>query len=187
MSDAAEDHLCGSCIDDPPPFARARAALKFEGSTRELVHQFKYGRRVLLRKPLAMIALTHFSDFPEKFRPDLIIPVPLHLKRLKERGFNQAILLGEVFSRRWSIPLARNSLQRIRWTEPQVNLGAAEREVNVKGAFAVSDIAAVNGRSILLIDDVYTTGSTVKECSRVLNKAGAAEVSVITIARGNSL
>jgi len=112
------------------------------------------------------------------------VPVPLHLKRLRQRGFNQAILLGEIFAKKWGTPLSRNNLQRIRWTEPQVNLGAHERAVNVKGAFAVDSVKELSGKRILLVDDVYTTGSTVKECCRVLLKAGAAEVAVLTVARG---
>ncbi|NVN98164.1 MAG: ComF family protein, partial [Geobacteraceae bacterium] len=155
-----------------------------DGNTRELVHQFKYSRRVLLRKPLALLATAHLQGFAEEFSPDLIIPVPLHLKRLKERGFNQAVLLGEIFAKRWGVQLSRNNLQRIRWTEPQVNLGAAERAANVKGAFALIDGAEIHNRRIFLVDDVYTTGSTAKECSRVLKKAGSAEIAVITVARG---
>jgi ComF family protein len=180
------DHLCGPCITDPAPFSSARAALLFEGSTRELIHQFKYGKRVLLRRPLGLLAAAYLDDCAGKFRADLIVPVPLHGKRLRQRGFNQAILLGEIFSQRWGVPLSRNNLRRIRWTEPQVNLGAAERAANVKGAFAVNDAKEIAGRKIFLVDDVYTTGSTVKECCRVLLKGGAAEIAVLTVARGTS-
>lgn len=183
---AGADHLCGACITTPPPFSSARAALLFEGSSRELIHQFKYGKRVLLRRPLGLLAAAHLDDFARDFKAELIVPVPLHSKRLRQRGFNQAILLGEIFSQRWGVPLSRNNLRRIRWTEPQVNLGAAERAANVKGAFAVSRAEEIAGLRILLVDDVYTTGSTVKECCRVLRKGGAAEVAVVTIARGIS-
>jgi len=109
--------------------------------------------------------------------------VPLHVKRLRERGFNQAVLLGEILARKWHVPLARKNLIRIRWTEPQVNLTASERKHNVRGAFAVEDTAAVRNRRIILLDDVYTTGSTVAECARTLKKEGAAAVFVVTIAR----
>lgn len=183
-SPIGSNHLCGGCITDPPPFSTARAALMFTGNTRELVHQFKYNRRVLLRTPLALLTAAHLEDFAKAYRPDIIIPVPLHLKRLKERGFNQAILLGEIFARRWGPPLSRNNLKRIRWTEPQVNLGATERAANVKGAFAVTNGIEIAGKRIFLVDDVYTTGSTAKECSQVLKRAGAEDVVVITVARG---
>ena len=93
-------------------------------------------------------------------------------------------MLGEIFSQKWQVPLSRNNLRRIRWTEPQVNLGAAERSANVKGAFALNNAKEIAGRKIFLVDDVFTTGSTVKECCRVLLKGGAAEVAVLTVARG---
>jgi len=178
------DHRCGPCITAPPPFSSARAALLFEGNTRELVHQFKYSKRTLLRRPLGLLAAAYLDDFAREFAADLIIPVPLHVKRLRQRGFNQALLLGEIFSQKWGVPLSRNNLRRIRWTEPQVNLGAGERAANVKGAFALNDTEEVAGRKIFLVDDVYTTGSTVKECCRVLLKGGAAEIAVLTVARG---
>lgn len=184
-ADIGDDHLCGACITDPPPFSAARAALLFEGSARELIHQFKYSKKVLLRRPLGFLASSYLDDFAREFGADLILPVPLHVKRLKERGFNQAILLGEIFSQRWGVTLSRNNLKRIRWTEPQVNLGAAERAKNVKGAFAVCDAEEIAGKRIFLIDDVYTTGSTAKECSHVLIKAEAADVVVLTVARSH--
>jgi len=186
VSPIGTDHRCGPCITAPPPFAAARAALLFEGSTRDLIHQFKYGKRTLLRQPLGLLAAAYLDDFAREFGADLIVPVPLHVKRLRQRGFNQALLLGEIFSRKWRVPLARNNLRRIRWTEPQVNLGAGERSANVKGAFALSNAGEIAGRKIFLVDDVYTTGSTVKECCRVLRTGGAAEVAVLTVARGGA-
>ncbi len=180
------DHLCGLCSADPPPFSTARAPLLFQDTTRELIHQFKYGKRVMLRKPLGLLAAAYLDNFAGEFGADLILPVPLHVKRLRQRGFNQAILLGEIFSKRWGVALSRNNLRRTRWTEPQVNLGAAERAANVKGAFAITATTEIAGKKIFLVDDVYTTGSTAKECCRILMKAGAAEVAVLTIARSAS-
>ncbi len=181
---AGTDHLCSHCIIEPPPFSAARSALLFESSTKEMIHQFKYSKKVILRRPLGLLAASHLADFSERFKADLILPVPLHVKRLRERGFNQAVLIGEILSKKWGITLSRNNLRRTRWTEPQVNLGAAERAANVKGAFAVSSGEEISGKRIFLVDDVYTTGSTAKECSRILMKAGAAEVAVLTVARG---
>ena len=111
---------------------------------------------------------------------ELIVPVPLHPKRLKHRGFNQALLLAQAFPQ---AALAREAVVRTRHTPPQVGLNPKERRVNVKGAFAVPDPALVKGKSVLLIDDLFTTGSTVKECARVLLKAGARQVEVLTVAR----
>ena len=111
---------------------------------------------------------------------DLLLPVPLHPRRLKARGFNQALLLAQGFPDR---PTGLEVLKRLRHTVPQVGLNPKERRDNVKGAFGVSQPAAVKGRKILLIDDLYTTGSTVRECARVLRRAGAARVEVLTVAR----
>ncbi len=141
----------------------------------------------MLRRPLGLLAAPCLDTFVHGFGADIMIPVPLHKKRLRQRGFNQAILLGEIFSKRWRVPLLRNNLQRTRWTEPQVNLAATARAENVKGAFALSDAAALAGKRVLLIDDVYTTGSTVKECARVLGKGGVTAVAVLTIARAVDL
>ncbi len=177
------DHLCGDCTLSPPPFVAARSALRYEKSTRELIHSFKYGYKVMLRRPLGLLAAPHLDHFVAGFGADLILPVPLHVKRLRQRGFNQALLVAEIFSRRWGIPLSRTDLRRTRWTEPQVTLSAAERAENVRGAFSLAKPAELAGKRVLLVDDVYTTGSTVKECSRVLREGGAV-TAVLTLARG---
>lgn len=113
----------------------------------------------------------------------MVLPVPLHPKRLKEREFNQSLLLAKEISRTLKIPLIPDNLQRIRWTRPQIELKGEERLTNVKGAFKLKAPKAVEGKFFLLIDDVYTTGATVRECSKVLKKAGAEKVYVFTLAR----
>ncbi|GFE60237.1 ComF family protein [Geobacter sp. AOG2] len=180
---AGDDHVCGACLQSKPDFGAARSALIYEGHCRELVHAFKYRYKTHLRRPLALLAAGSLRDFVAACAPELMVPVPLHIRRLRERGFNQAVLLGEIWAREWKLPLERGAMRRIRWTEPQINLTAAERRDNVKGAFDVRDADAVKGRRVLLVDDVYTTGSTVRECARVLKAAGAREVSVVTVAR----
>jgi ComF family protein len=182
-TELGEDHLCGRCIDSPPPFTAARAAAIFDGPVRELIHRLKYNRRVQHRLPLARLAVRRLTSFIAESGADLVIPVPLHVKRLRQRGFNQAVLLGEIAAREWELPLMRRNLRRIRWTEPQINLSLAERLANVRGAFSVSEPLLIRDKRIILVDDVYTTGSTVSECSRVLTAAGASEVFVVTIAR----
>ncbi|RNC71868.1 MAG: ComF family protein [Desulfuromonadales bacterium] len=177
------DHRCGDCILSPPPFDGARGALLFTGPVQELVHRLKYGRRVHLRRPLALLAQRHLAPFVVAAAPDLIVPVPLHRSRLRQRGFNQAILIGEVLAKRWGVPLLRTAMVRVRPTATQVALSAEERRANVRGAFAVADPALVAGRRILLVDDVFTTGSTAAECARVLKRTGAAAVFVATVAR----
>ncbi len=177
------DHACGACSTTHPSFTCARSAMLFEGSVRELIHRFKYDRKVQLRRPLGLLAAELLRGFNEEITPDLIIPVPLHVRRLRERGFNQAVLIGEILSRQWHLPLSRNNLRRIRWTEPQIHLSADERVSNVRNAFAVADPEILQGKRILLVDDVYTTGSTVIECAKVLKRAHVAAVFVVTVAR----
>ncbi|MBT0651600.1 ComF family protein [Geomobilimonas luticola] len=177
------DHRCGACSLSPPRFDAARAATLFDGPVRDMIHRFKYDRRVQLARPLGLLAAETLASWAAAAAADLVVPVPLHVRRLRQRGFNQAILLGQVVAGQWHLPLDRTCLRRIRWTEPQVNLAAAERAANVRGAFAVTAPARVAGRRIILVDDVFTTGSTVAECARVLKGAGAGEVLVVTVAR----
>jgi len=124
-----------------------------------------------------------FPAEPEEVSSLMIMAVPLHPKRLREREFNQSILLAREISKALKLPLILNNLQRIRWTRPQIELKGKERLMNVKGAFTLRDPKEVKGKSILLIDDVYTTGATVQECSKVLKKAGAEKIYVLTLAR----
>lgn len=180
---AGDDHVCGDCNVDRPSWTAARSALLYEGACSDLIHAFKYRHRVHLRRPLALLAIEYLDDFVRAAGPEVIIPVPLHPRRLRSRGFNQAVLIGELFSRHWGIPLDRRALRRIRWTEPQVELPAAARSGNVKGAFAVTSPARVEGRRVLLVDDVLTTGSTLDECALVLRRGGAAGVYAATVAR----
>lgn len=180
---AGTDHFCGGCLKHPPGFDAARAALIYEGHGRRLIHAFKYSHKIHLRRPLGLLTAQSLAGFVAARGPDLIVPVPLHVKRLRERGFNQAVLLGEVLAQVWRIPLHRQAMGRIRWTEPQINLTAEQRRDNVKGAFAVRDSAAVAGKRVLLVDDVFTTGSTVEECAKMLKKSGAGHVTVVTVAR----
>jgi ComF family protein len=180
---AGNDHVCGSCSISTSRFDAARAAFAYEGASRDLIHSFKYRNKTHLRRPLALLTIERLAEFIVQRQPDLIMPVPLHRKKLSSRGFNQAVLIGEIFSQRLRIPLDRRNLRRVRWTEPQVNLAADERRTNVKGAFAILESGLVKGRRVLLVDDVLTTGSTADECARVLKSAGAADVTVITVAR----
>lgn len=174
-------HACGRCLDSRPAFERARSVYHFEGAVLEAIHRFKYEWRMGLDGAISELVLEKVSS-GGLGGADLVMPVPLHPSRLRERGFNQSLLVARKISRALGIGLDRVSLTRHRRTEAQVGLKPAEREKNVKGAFALKDPGAVRGRKVLLIDDVYTTGATVRECSKVLKKAGA-EVEVLTIAR----
>jgi len=180
------DHVCGRCQTAPPPFRAARAAFLYEASVKELIHRFKYGHKVLLAHPIGCFIARYLSEFVVEVEPDLLMPIPLHRTRLRERCFNQAQLLGEVLAKMWDIPLSIGNLQRVRQTVPQTNLTADERARNVRGAFAMSEPAQIQGKRVLLVDDVLTTGSTVAECSRVLHAGGAEAVCVVTACRAGS-
>ena len=112
-----------------------------------------------------------------------VVPVPLHPKRLRERGFNQALSLARFVNRFYSIPLDQNNLVRARWTHTQVGLSESKRKENVRGAFLVKNAKNFQSKHILLVDDVYTSGSTVDECAKVLINAGARTVQILTLAR----
>lgn len=183
LSGAGTNHLCGDCLLLPPPFSLARAVACYESVLLDTIHVFKYKGNIatgeILGKMMAGHAYPGFniSDY------SVIVPVPLHLKRLRERGFNQAVILAKEISKRFSIQMDFMNLKRETFTAPQVNLGKDQRRANVKDAFIVRDEKKIEGRKIILVDDVYTTGSTVKECAGVLMKHGAAEVAVLTLAR----
>ncbi len=183
FSGTGNDHRCGACTLQPPHFDSARAHFLYEGPIRDLIHAFKYNRKTHLRYPLALLVLEGISGVIADHDPNLIVPVPLHRSRLRQRGFNQAVLLGRVLSRHLALPMAPAALVRTRATEPQIELSAAERRANVRGAFAVKEPERIAGKSILLLDDVMTTGSTMDECAKELKKAGASAVIAVTIAR----
>ncbi len=173
------EHLCQDCLTAPPPFNRARAAAFYDGLVLEAIHRLKYQRQLIYAKFLGqLLAASGAAELVSA--ADLLVPVPLHPRRLRRRGFNQAILLARTFP---DLPLGLEVLVRRRPTLPQVKLSPQERQLNVKGAFAVPDPSAVKGKSVLMVDDVFTTGATVKECARALHRAGVARVDVLTVAR----
>jgi ComF family protein len=173
-------HLCAACREREPPFDRARSAAAYDGVAASAIHAMKYQRRRLLARPLGALLLPLLDELGPV---DGVVPVPLHSARLREREFNQAAALGQVVCRATGWPLWWNLIERTRPTRAQVGLDAAERRRNVRRAFQVRSAEAVEGRRLLLIDDVMTTGSTVHECARVLKRAGADSVQVVTVAR----
>lgn len=175
--------LCAACRHRRPPFAYARAAARYGGIVREAIHAFKFGGRRGLADPLGdLLAGIGLSALPGA-KPDLLVPVPLHRRRQRERGYNQALLLARRLERTWGVPVARDALVRLTATFPQADLDAAGRRRNVRGAFEVTGREAIAGRHVVLVDDVLTTGATAGECARSLSRAGASVVGIITIAR----
>ncbi len=183
---AGADHLCSRCLTRRPQFDMARSCAVYRstgdtGSTlAAALHRYKYHRDVTLAPVLGDL-LAERCPLPPQY--DLVLPVPLHLSRLRWRGFNQSLLLARPLARRFGLPLDPFVLLRTRATRPQVHLDETDRRRNITGAFAVRDRGAVRGRRILLVDDVYTTGATVDECARTLRRAGARHIDVLVLAR----
>ncbi len=150
---------------------------------REVIHRFKYGRQAALGQPLGRLVARACQPWFQTSALDLIIPVPLHPRRLRWRGFNQSVLLGREVGRAWGIPLDPFVLTRKTETVPQSTLTLKERGPNVRGAFSIAPRRSVENLRLLLMDDIYTSGATVNECTRVLLHAGAREVRVLTLAR----
>jgi ComF family protein len=180
------------CVNKTRHFVQARAWACYpreelaEHPLRSVVQKFKYGRKVSLGKPLGRLMARGCEEFLIECRPDLVVPVPLHPKRLRWRGFNQSVLLARQVSRAYETPMDPFVLVRRRETPPQTRLTEEERRKNMRGAFAMSQEKPVDGKIILLVDDIYTSGATVDECSRALERAGAKAVYVLTLARAVS-
>jgi len=173
-------HLCSDCLQGKLYYDRGRAAVWYQGVFASAIQRFKYQGEINLAGPLAWF---WNKINMEDFSFEAIIPVPLHPARLRERGFNQALLLGRVLGKSQGKPVLPKVLRRIRNTIPQVQLDHSEREKNVRGAFAVRKQREIMDKNLLLIDDVLTTGATVNECARVLKKSGAGEITILTLAR----
>jgi ComF family protein len=167
-----------------PHFLLARSATLYarDEALRDILLLFKHGRRIAVGRHLGRLMAERAMALFGLSGIDTIIPVPLHPSRKRERGFNQAYILAKVLSRRYDVPVLKGGLDRIRPTPPQTGK-RRERIRNVRGAFQVRRPDRIHGRSILLVDDVFTTGATVNECAKVLMKAGAQVVWVYTLAR----
>lgn len=180
------DHVytCFHCAKMQPAFDRARSAVRFQGIAATLVHQFKYHSALWLRNEfvewLDTCLRVHFSDVVF----DAVCPVPLYPARARQRGFNQAALLAAALACRLRKPCWHRALRRLRPTETQTHLTARQRLSNVSGAFQAGTRKRLKNRTILIVDDVMTTGATTSACARALKEAGCAAVHVVTVARG---
>jgi ComF family protein len=180
-SGAGFDHPCSDCLKKPPPYDMARAAVVYEGAVKEAVKLYKY-------RPFRTLG-GYLGGFVHDCAPvwfgsaTVVTAVPLHKRRLMDRGFNQSIILAERAAASIGARLSLDGLKRTRHTTPQVRVDHSAREANVRGAFAVTRPGEFEGEHVLVVDDVYTTGATVKECARALKRAGASGVFVLTVAR----
>lgn len=175
------DDLCPACLAEPPVFNRARAVFTYEEVSREMILGFKHGDQTHLTTTFIPWLVRTAAEFRDGV--DLVMPVPLHRFRLLARRYNQAALLAAGLARVWDVPHDPFSLVRRKNTVAQGHMTVAERHENVTGAFAVRYADRIKGKNIVLVDDVYTTGATVSAATRVLKRAGAARVDVVTLAR----
>jgi len=174
-----ETGQCSLCRLGLNGFDDVYSAGAYEGNLRKLIHLFKFEGVRPLARPLGNFLA---QVLPREQRFDAIVPMPLHWRRRWQRGFNQSELLAREISRRWNVPL-RSPVRRKKATVPQAGLTSAQRRKNVQGAFEVKRGPRLDGLSILLIDDVLTTGATASACARALKRGGAARVSLLTLAR----
>ncbi len=180
-----DDGLCGACMADAPPFARVYTPLAYGETTRSVVMRLKYGRRVGFARLMADLIANRLLDRPADGEPPLLVPVPLHRWRIWSRGFNQSVEIGKALAQRFDWTLDVDALVRIRRTALMRGLGKSARAAEVRGAFVVPPAARqrIAGRSILLVDDVFTSGATASACARALKRGGAASVEVVAFAR----
>lgn len=178
-----EATLCGECLRERPPFSRARSAFLYDEHSRAMILKLKYQDDLYLARIYGPWLKSAGSILIAN--SDVIVPVPLHYRRMVRRRYNQSLQLARALARHTQLPLVADGLKRIRATVQQTGLTKPQREKNVKGAFVLNEKkrAQIQGKSVLLIDDVMTTGATIHACTNTLLKAGASNVNVLTLAR----
>ena len=175
---AVPEAACGDCLKNPPPFAATRAALVYAFPLDRLLLRFKFHGDLAAGRLLSQLFCESLGD---RELPQALLPVPLHGSRLRERGYDQALELAKFIARRTGVPLHRKFLQRVRGTARQSELGLSARQRNLRGAFAVAGDALP--KHVALVDDVMTTGATLRECAQTLLRSGVERVDVWVIAR----
>lgn len=184
-----EDHeiYCETCRDQAYTYLSGRAALLYNGVMQESIARFKYGGRQEYGSFFGRLLWERQGDWIQRISPDLLVPVPLHRSRYRKRGYNQAQILAQELSVHAEIPVVEDLLMRVKNTLPQKELTGAEREQNLQHAFQVNirhRSLYENTKCVILIDDIYTTGSTVEMCSRVLQEAGIDHVYALCLCIG---
>ena len=175
------DHNCGECLRSSPPYSLARSIAFYEEPVRTLLHRLKYNFETTVVEPLLEIARNYdFSCFETS---DYIVPVPLHSQRLRKRGFNHAYYLARLLFPERSQDIMVDVLVKKRKTVSQTALDATRRKVNLRDAYMIKDIEIIKNKKVCLVDDIYTTGTTVAECAKTLKHGGASDVVAITFAR----
>jgi ComF family protein len=175
--------LCSDCLENRPVYDHGYSVVAYEDTVQQAITRLKYGRDATMGPALGAVLLRLLPATVNPFVYDCVAAVPLHRQRLRWRGFNQALLLAGVVSRKFRLPLRRRLLERIRATPAQAGLDREGRMANLAAAFAVPDRSHVEGKTLLLVDDVMTTGMTLEVCAQALKEAGAKRVDVLTVAR----
>jgi len=173
-----EAETCGACLAQPPRLDRIRAAVAYDDISRSIALRLKYGRKIALARTMSRYMRPLVGELPSDA---LLVPVPLHRRRLWSRGFNQSAIVARELSRRTGIPVAVDALRRTRATPPLKGMGMRQRRRTVAGAFRST--MELRGQTVILVDDVLTTGSTANACARVLKRAGAGRVDLVSWAR----
>ena len=176
---ATEAELCGACLARPPRLDRIRSAVAYDDISSSIALRLKYGRKVGLARTMSRYMSPLLTDLPEA----LLVPVPLHRSRLWRRGFNQSAIVAKALSKQTGLPICVEALKRVRPTPPLKGMNMRQRRRTVAGAFRANPAVELRGRTVVLIDDVLTTGSTANACARVLKSAGAERVELISWAR----
>ncbi len=166
---------CGRCLVKPPVFDAVHSLYLYEQPVIHLIHALKFDAKLHLARTLGGLLADHIATLPGA-RPEKLLPVPLHPRRLRERGYNQALELARPLAKQLGIAVDFTSCKKIRYVAPQATLSADQRRKNIRGAFSVN--GAINARHVAIVDDVMTTGATAAELARTLKKAGIARVDV---------
>lgn len=182
-SDTEEDHPCERCIRKRPFYDRLRALYLYENGIMEAVHKMKYSGKSYIAKSLAPLLASFAMEWLDDIHDMLMVPVPLHPRKLRQRGFNQSLILARGISLILNSELDILSFRRIKFTRSQTGLNMDERRKNVKNAFELKDGKHYKGKSVILVDDVATTGNTMNECARILKKGGCEKVYGLVLAR----
>ena len=187
VSKAGEDHLCGKCIVKKPYYDEMRAPYLYDGPIMDAIQRIKYSGRSYIADSLGLLLGEYAKEWLGKTEKMILLPVPLHIKRMRSRGFNQSMILSKKINEILHANLDFKTLERTRNTKTQTGLKFKERLKNVKGAFEVLNNLKIKGKDIILVDDVATTGNTINECARVLKKAGCKRVYGLVLARTSVL
>lgn len=176
-----EEMKCGKCLQTKPAYTLARSLIKFDEYSKKIIHAFKYKDKTILAKTFTRLLYNHYHQ--EFCYADLIVPVPMNRFKRLFRMYNPAFILALEISKIMNITMVPDMLIKTKWTKAQTYLSKNEREKNLSGSLIFNKKYQITDKKILLVDDVFTTGTTINKCSKILKAAGAQEIYVMTIAR----